>query len=45
MCRTGMPGPGQSHAIKYEVVGGKKEAEKLADVWVAKKRKELGTKK
>ena len=39
MCRTGKPGAGQSHAIKYEVVGGKAAAIKLADAWVAKQKK------
>ena len=40
MCRTGKAGPGQSHAIKYEVVGGKAAAVKLADAWVKLKKKE-----
>ncbi len=34
MCRTGLKGPGQNHAIKYAVVGGKAAAEKLANEWV-----------
>ena len=45
MCRTGMEGAGQSHAIKYEVAGGKKNAIKLANEWVDKKTEELGLKK
>jgi len=45
MCRTGNKGAGQSHAIKYEVAGGKAEAVKLANAWVAKKKTELGIKK
>ena len=39
MCRTGKEGAGQSHAIKYEVVGGKAAAVKLAEAWVAKQKK------
>jgi hypothetical protein len=45
MCRTGIEGAGQSHAIKYEIAGGKANAIKLANQWVAKKTKELGIKK
>ena len=45
MCRTGLEGAGQSHAIKYEVAGGRANAIKLADQWVAKKKKEVGIKK
>jgi hypothetical protein len=45
MCRTGILGAGQSHAIKYEVAGGKAHAVTLANQWVAKKKKELGFKK
>jgi hypothetical protein len=45
MCRTGVIGVGQNHAIKYEIVGGKAAAIKLADTWVANKKKELGIKK
>jgi hypothetical protein len=45
MCRTGILGAGQSHAIKYEVAGGKAHAVTLANQWVAKKKEELGFKK
>jgi hypothetical protein len=41
MCRTGLAGAGQSHAIKIEVAGSKAAAIKLADQWVLKKKKEL----
>jgi hypothetical protein len=44
MCRTGLSGPGQSHAIKYEIAGGKAKAINMADAWVAKKRKAMGFK-
>ena len=42
MCRTGIPGPGQSHGIKYDEAGGKAKAIKLADAWVKAKKLELG---
>ena len=44
MCRTGIAGEGQSHAIKWAVVGGKKQAEALADKWVAAEKKKRGIK-
>lgn len=44
MCRTGLVGPGQSHAIKWEVAGSRAKAAALADAWVVKKKKEMGIK-
>ena len=44
MCRTGLAGEGQCHGIKWEVVGGKKAAEALADKWVAAEKKKRGIK-
>ena len=41
MCRTGATGPGQSHAIKFHVAGGRDQAVKLANAWVAKTKTEL----
>ena len=40
LCRTGTTGPGSSYAIKYEVVGGKANAKKIAETWVQNKLKE-----
>ena len=46
MCRTGLPGPNQSMAIKYAAVGGKAAAIKFAEKWVAdQKRKKSMAKK
>ena len=39
MCRTRKGGPWSSHAIKYEVAGGKAAAVKLANAWVEKKKR------
>ena len=39
MCRTGKPGEGQNHAIKYAVAGGKAAAVKLANAWLVKQKK------
>ena len=42
MCRTGLKGPGQCHAIKWEIAGGKRKAEQMADEWVKKQRAKFG---
>jgi hypothetical protein len=44
MCRTGLEGPGQAHAIKFEVAGGELAAKKLADAGVITKKKAMGIK-
>jgi hypothetical protein len=44
MCRTGLAGPGQCHAIKCKDDKEKKKAVKAADEWVAQQRKKLGIK-
>jgi hypothetical protein len=42
MCRTGLAGEGQCHGTKWEVVGGKKATEALADKWMAAEKKNAG---
>lgn len=42
LCRTGLSGPGQSTAFKYENASSKAKAEKLAEAWVSKQKKERG---
>ena len=42
MCRSGLPGPGQNHGIKFDDVGGPEKAAKLADAWVKAKKTERG---
>ena len=44
MCRTGLPGEGQCHAIKFAVVGGRKAAAALGDKWLAAEKKKRGIK-
>lgn len=44
MCRTGVPGPGQNHAIKYGGKSGrtKAQAESEAEAWLKKERVRQG---
>ena len=42
MCRTGLRGGGQCHAIKWEVAGGKRKAEAMGDAWVKAQKKKFG---
>ena len=42
MCRTGLPGPSQTTAFKYENASSKAKAQKLAEAWVREQKRKRG---